>query len=302
MIFLYNILSSIFRGVGNSKIALFTVGVSCVINIVLDMILVAYLNMGAAGAAIATVLSQAVSVVMSFFVLIKLPMISINKNSFKPRPDIMKKVLQLGVPIAFQGVLVSISFLAIIVIVNKFGVVFSAAIGVVGRIVGFIMLVPISFGQAVSVFVSQNYGAGQHSRAKKGLVLSIAISFAISVVMGYISFFHGEILISIFDSDPELMTPATDYLKSFAIDTLLVSVLFCLTGFFTGYGRTMFTMIQSIVGSIGIRLMFVYLFSLITPPSLFLIGLATPLATTIQIMIGAVYYYFNFSAKCKNRY
>ncbi len=297
MIFIYNIISSIFRGVGNSKIALLTIAISCIANIFLDIFFVAYLNMGAGGAAIATVISQTISVVISLFIMLKMPMLTINKSSFSIKLDYSKKILKLGIPIAFQGVLASISFLAIVVIVNQFGIVFSAAVGVVGRIVGFIMLVSSSFGQSVSVFASQNYGAKQHARAKKGLKVSIIISFSVSVLMAYIAWFHGEVLIKIFEDDPEILSASYDYLRAFAIETLLVPILFCLSGYLTGYGRTMFTMTQSIIGAIGIRLVFVYVFSLVTPPSLFIIGLATPLATFIQIVIMAIYYMVHFTNK-----
>ncbi len=297
MIFLYNIISSFFRGIGNSKIALLTIGIACVVNIILDMFFVVFLNMGAGGAAIATVISQTISVVISLTVMLKMPMLTITAKSFCIKLHYIKNILKLGIPIACQGFLVSISFLAIVVIVNQFGLVYSAAVGVVGRIVGFIMLVPISFGQSVSVFVSQNYGAGQHARAKKGLAVSIAIAFSVSLVMAYIAFFHGDILVSIFNSDTEIVVPATEYLKSYAIDTLLVPILFCITGYLTGYGKTLFTMSQSMIGAIGIRLILMYLFSLVTPTSLFLIGLGTPIASIVQIAICFIYFGLNFSDK-----
>ncbi len=295
MIFLYNILSSFFRGIGNSNAALITIAFSCIINIILDFILVAHLQMGAAGAAIATVIAQAVSVIISFIIMSKMPALKINKASLILNFGYIKRVLTLGLPIAFQGILVSVSFTVIIVIINQFGLTYSAAAGVVGKIVGFIMLVPMSFGQASSVFASQNYGAGQHERAKKGLGIGIAISFSISVVMAYIAFFHGDILISFFNDDPELVAPAFDYLKSYAIDTLLVPIIFSLTGFISGYGKTFFVMIQSIIGAVGIRITCAYLFSLITPPSLFLIGLSTPIATFVQIIACTIFYLIKFN-------
>ncbi len=295
MVFAYNIISSIFRGIGNAKVALLTIGISCIINIILDFVFVWGLQMGAGGAAIATVISQTISVIISFLIMLKIPMLKLKKQCFRLQLDCLKRILNLGIPIAFQGVLVSISFLAIIVIVNQFGLIFSAAVGVVGRIVGFIMLVPSAFGQSVSVFASQNYGAGQHTRAKQGLKFSIGISLAVSVVMAYVAFFHGDFLIRIFDDDATILQPARDYLNAFAIETLLVPLLFCLSGFLTGYGKTMFTMVQSIIGAIALRLLFVYLFSLITPPSLFFIGLATPIATFIQIVLCYLYYLHYFS-------
>ncbi len=292
MIFMYNILSSIFRGLGDSKTALYTVGIACIVNIVGDLLLVGVFNMGASGAAIATATAQTISVVLSIFIANRKQLIIFSIGMFRPQLIYIKQTLKLGIPIALQSVLVSFSFLAITIIINQFGVVYSAAVGLVEKIIGLVMLVPISFMQSISVFVAQNSGAGQHERARTGTVISILISLSVSVITGYISFFHGELIIGIFSNDTSVINTAIPYLQAYALDVLLVSIMFNVTGYFSGYGKTLFVMIQGVFGALAIRITLVYLFSLITPTSLFLIGLSTPIATFIQIIMCIVYYVY----------
>ena len=183
----YNLLGSIFRGIGDSKMPLITVAIACVINIVGDLLFVAGFNMGAAGAAIATVLAQAVSVVLSLLIIKKRPL----PFKFK-RSDIcfgkqnIMKILSLGTPIAFQELLVGISFLVIIAIVNSMGVIASAGVGVAEKLCGFIMLVPSSFMQAMSAFVAQNMGARKPERANKALFYGIGTSLLAGCVLFYL--------------------------------------------------------------------------------------------------------------------
>ncbi len=292
MIFLYNILSSIFRGLGNSKIALVTVAIACIINIIGDLLLVAVFDMGAAGAAIATTSAQAISVILSVVIAFKNNLLQPSLKMFIPKLAYIKRILRLGIPIGLQSALVSLSFLVITVIINKFGVVYSASVGLVEKIIGLIMLVPLSFMQSIAVFTAQNVGAGQHIRAKKGLWVSISLSMGVSIITGYLSFFHGEILLNLFSNDPEIVETAIPYLQAYSIDTVFVSIMFNITGYFSGYGKTMFVMLQGVFGALAIRITMVYLFSTVTPTSLFLIGLATPLATVVQIIFCIIYYIY----------
>ncbi len=292
MIFLYNVLSSIFRGLGDSKTALVTVAIACTTNIIGDLLLVAVLDMGAAGAAIATTLAQAISVILSIIIAGKKGLIKPSLEMLLPKLTYIMQILRLGIPIALQSVLVSLSFLVITVIINQFGVIYSASVGLVEKIIGLVMLVPLSFMQSIAVFTAQNVGAGKHLRAKKGLTVSISVSLAISVVTGYISFFHGEILLRIFCADIDVIKTAIPYLQAYSLDTILVSLMFNLTGYFSGYGKTMFVMLQGVFGALAIRITLVYLFSTVTPTSLFLIGLATPLATFVQIILCVIYFLY----------
>lgn len=289
----YNVLGSVFRGIGNSRIPLMAVAFACVFNILGDYLLVGVFKMAAAGAAIATVAAQALSVLLSFLIIRrqKLPF-AFKKSDIKADPARMGAVLRLGFPIALQDVLVSISFLAITAIVNTLGVIVSAGVGIAEKLCGFIMLVPSAFSQAMSAFVAQNIGAKEPRRAKRGLVYGIAASLAVGIVIGYFAFFHGDLLAGIFVSgkDPAVIAAAAEYLKAYAIDCLFTSFLFCLIGYFNGCGKTTFVMVQGIIGAFGVRVPVSFLMSRRVPVSLFHIGLATPCSSIVQILLCGVYF------------
>lgn len=287
----YNVLGSIFRGIGNSRMPLITVAIACVFNIAGDLLLVGVFHMATAGAAIATVLAQALSVVISLWIIRRQPLpFTICRKDFGWDPGRMAQVFRLGFPIALQDVLVSISFLTITAIVNSLGVIASAGVGVAEKLCGFIMLVPSAFNQSMAAFVSQNMGAGKPGRAKKALLYGIGVSLAVGVLMAYFSFFHGDLLAGIFARDREVIGAAADYLKAYAIDCLLVSVMFCMIGYFNGCGRTTFVMLQGITGAFLVRIPVSFFMSRIVPVSLFKIGLATPCSSIVQILLCVGYF------------
>ncbi|MEG2744382.1 MAG: MATE family efflux transporter, partial [Oscillospiraceae bacterium] len=287
----YNVLGSVFRGIGDSKTPLIAVAIACAANVIGDLILVWGFKMGASGAAIATVAAQGLSVVLSLLMLRrrKLPF-AFSLSSIRFNWLHIGRIIKLGTPIAMQSVLVSISFLAVTAIVNVLGVVPSAAVGVSEKLSGFIMLIPLAFMQSMSAFVAQNFGARRLDRAKKAMGYGMLISFIFGAIMAYVSFFHGDFLAWLFNKDPEVIAATALYMKAYAFDTVLVPFLFCFTGFFNGCGRTSFVMAQAIIGSIGIRIPLSYLFSRGTEVSLFRVGLATPSSTAVQITLCLIYF------------
>ncbi len=284
VIITYNLIGSIFRGLGDSVTPLITVAIACVCNIVGDLILVAGFDMGTKGAAIATVLAQLISVLISLWLISKkeLPF-KLDRACFKSGKGIIKKIVFIGAPIALQDFLVGISFLVILAIVNSLGVIASAGVGVAEKVCAFIMLIPSAFAQSMSAFVSQNRGAGRYDRAFKGLKYAIGVSFIFAVLMFYSGFFHGDLLAGIFAKDAEVVAASWDYLKAYAIDCLFTCFLFCFIGFFNGMEYTRFVMAQGIVGAFLIRIPVSYIMSKQEPVSLFHIGLATPCSTVTQI-------------------
>lgn len=286
----YNVLGSVFRGLGDSKTPLITVLISCIVNIIGDLILVGIFNMAAKGAAIATVFAQAISVLLSLVIIKKqgLPF-KFNRKSIRFHKGLTSQILKFGMPIALQDFLVSVSFLVITAIVNSLGLIPSAGVGVAQKLTGFIMLVPSSLSQAVSSFVAQNYGAGKIDRAKKALVYAIALSFGFGIFMFSFSFFRGDLIASIFSNETSVVLAAWDYMKAYAIDCLFTAFMFCMTGFFTGCGKTTFVMVQGIIGAFCIRIPVSYFMSKITPVSLFRVGLATPASTIVQIILCLIY-------------
>ena len=286
VIIAYNLIGSIFRGLGDSRTPLMTVAIACACNITGDLVLVRIFHAGAAGAAAATVGAQLISVLISLYLIKKreLPF-SLTRGMIRWNGSIIRKVISLGAPIAIQDFLVGISFLVILSIVNAIGLTASAGIGVAEKVCVFIMLVPLAFMQSMAAFTAQNRGAGQPERAEKGLRYAILVSFAFSVCMFFLAFFHGDTLAGIFAKDSDVILAGAAYLKAYAIDCLLVCFLFCFIGFFNGMEYTRFVMLQGIIGAFCVRVPVSFLMSRLQPVSLFRIGLATPCSTVLQILL-----------------
>ena len=278
VIIAYNLIGSIFRGLGDSRTPLITVAIACVFNIFGDLLLVSVFHMGTAGAAIATVFAQGISVLLSLVIIRRqtLPF-SITRADLRFEHSVT--------PIALQDLLVSLSFLIILAIINSLGVTAAAGAGCAEKVCAFIMLVPSAFMQSLSAFVAQNTGAGKFDRAEKALYGAVAVSELFGACMFWLAFFHGDLLTGIFSSSPEVIYAGADYLKAYAIDCLLTAFLFCFVGYFNGLGLTRFVMLQGIAGAFGVRVPVSFLMSRIVPVSLFRIGLATPCSTVIQILL-----------------
>ena len=289
----FNVIGSVFRGLGDSKMPLITVAIACVCNIAGDLLLVDVFQMGAAGAAWATVFAQAVSVILSMFVIARrrLPF-TFSRSQLRFDRVLTSGILRLGLPIALQDVLVGISFLVILAIVNSLGLLQSAGVGIAGKVCAFVMLLPSAFSQSVSAFVAQNIGAGKPERAKKALRYSVIVSLCISVFVFYFNFFHGDLLAGIFANERAVIAEAADYLKAYAIDCLLTSFLFCFVGYFSGLGKTVFVMAQGIAGAFGVRIPISFFMSKLPNVRLFYIGLATPCSTIVQVILCLFYYVY----------
>ncbi len=287
----YNILGSIFRGLGDSQMPLITVSIACVFNIAGDLLMVGGLGMGVAGAAIATVFAQAVSVLLSLLIIRcrQLPF-TLTKQDIRFEKSVIRQILKLGIPVAFQDLLVSLSFLAIIAIANAMGTIASAGVGVAEKLCAFVMLVPSAYMQSMSAFVAQNVGAGREDRSQKALLCGIVSSLAAGLVMGWAAFFHGDLLAGLFAEDTAVIGAAWEYLKAYAIDCLLTSFLFCFVGYFNGHGQTVFVMVQGFVGALGVRMPVAFLMSRMSPGSLFHLGLSTPASTVVQILLCGVWF------------
>lgn len=291
MIFIvaYNIISGILRGIGNANLPLIFVAIACVSNIILDLVFVGAFKMGASGAALATVMAQAISVIASIFALkkCKLPIVFSKKN-IHINKTILNKIINVGIPIAAQELLVQISFLVINRIINEMGVEQSAGYGVAQKIVSFIMLIPSAIMQSLSAFVSQNVGAEKPERAKKAYYCSMIIGCSIGVVICLIGIFGGEFLASGFSNEADVQYQASLYLKGFAWDCILTCILFSGIGYFNGYGRSIPVMIQGITSAFCIRIPVSILMSKLPDTSLMLVGLATPITTVYGIIFFAI--------------
>ena len=290
MIVAYNIIGSIMRGLGDSKTPLITVAIASVCNIAGDLFLVAGLHMGATGAALATVISQSISVLISFLIIRHRPLMqSFSRKDIRINSLILRNISVFGSPIALQDLLVGLSFLILLAIVNTLGLTASAGVGVAEKVCAFIMLIPSAFMQAMSAYVAQNHGAGLNDRAVRGLKIAILVSTAFGALMFYAAFFHGDILCSIFTNDKDVIAAGYDYLKAYGIDCLLTCFLFCFIGFFNGLGQTSFVMWQGIAAAFLIRIPVAWWMSR-TTGRLFYIGLGIPCSTVAQIFACFVFF------------
>lgn len=287
----YNLLGGIFRALGDAKMPLITVAIACAFNIAGDLLLVAVLDMGSAGAAAATVAAQALSVLLSLYIISRrgLPFAFDKRDICFERTEV-KKIIRIGAPMAMQDVLVSVSFLVILTIVNSIGLVESAGAGVAEKLCAFVMLIPSAFMQSMSAFVAQNIGARKPDRAGKALRYGIMTSLCVGFAVFYMTFFHGDLLAGIFAKEADVVAAAADYLRAYAIDCLLTSFLFCFIGYYSGIGKTAFVMVQGIVGAFCIRIPVSWLMSKLVPGSLFHVALATPCSTVMQILLCFFYF------------
>ena len=288
----YNLLSAIFRGLGDSKSPLLFVLVACIVNIISDLILVAGLHMDAAGAAIATVTAQALSVVFAVMLLLKkdLPF-AITKKDFRLNPQ-CRKFLKIGLPLALQEFLTQISFLALCAFVNRLGLEASSGYGVACKIVNFAMLVPSSLMQSMASFVSQNIGAGKKKRAKQSMFTGIGVGLAVGCVVFVLVLFKGDVLCSAFSTDAAVIQNGFAYLKGFAPETLVTAILFSMIGYFNGNNKTVWVMTQGLIQTLLVRLPLAYFMSIQPNASLTKIGLAAPVATTVGIVLNVGFFIY----------
>ncbi|MFV0401419.1 MAG: MATE family efflux transporter [Oscillospiraceae bacterium] len=286
----YNVVSAIFRGLGDSETPVLFVGIACVINIVVDYILVRVFGMAAAGAAIATVLAQAISFLCSLLYLKKRGFgFPFGREHLRVEKKLMGRVFQIGLPLAVQDALVNISFLAITAIINAMGLIASASLGVVEKLIVFAMLIPSSFASAVATMTAQNMGAGKPERARQSMNRGILFSLIFSVIFCvYVQLFP-ETLTRLFSNDSAVIASAADYLRSYSIDCILVAFIFCINSYLTGRGRTVVSLVHSLIATLGVRIPLSYLLSRIPGATLFQIGFAAPAASLLSLIICMVY-------------
>ena len=250
----YNLISCIFRGLGNSRLPLLFVGIACVVNIVGDLLLVAVFDMNVAGAAIATIAAQAVSVILSLLIIRrqKLPF-AFSRRDIRLGGDV-KDFVRVGAPLALQELLTNVSFLAICAFINRLGLDASNGYGIAQKIQSFVMLVPSSIMQCMASFVAQNVGANREDRARKGMLYGMGVGAGIGVVIALLALFKGDWLASLFSGNAQDIARAFEYLRGFAPEAVLTCVLFSFLGYFNGHSRSTFVMAQSIAQSFLIRL------------------------------------------------
>lgn len=291
----YNVIGSVFRGIGDAKTPLIVVFIACTVNVVCDLLLVAGFHMGAAGAATATVEAQCVSVLISLTIIMKnrnLPF-AFSRRFIRFDKEIIFEEEKLGLPVALQDTLTGLAFLFIQTVINSFGLNASAGVGIAEKINSFIWLLPSALMQSMSVFVAQNLGAGRRDRVRKALRHGMAAAFVMGILFAWLSFFHGDMLARLFNSEEAVVAAAQDYMRATGICCLFSGMLFCFTGYYNGSGKTVFVMVQGLAGTFLIRLPVTYLMSRMDGATIFRIGMGMPIAVFTQFLIClCMYIYF----------
>lgn len=287
----YNTISAVFRGLGDSKSPLLFVFIACVINIVGDLLFVAVFHMNVAGAALATVMAQGVSVLLSVLIMRKqnLPF-TLKKENIGFNSEIAR-IAQVGAPIALQELLTQMSFLALCGFVNALGLAASGGYGVASKVQSFVMLIPSALMQSMASIVSQNVGAGKEKRAFHSMLTGMAVGGCIGIVVFIGVLFFGDRLAMLFTSDSAVVVKAFEYLKGFAPEAIVTAILFSFMGYYNGHAKTFWVMAQGLAQTFIVRLPMAYFMSIQPNASLTWIGLAAPSATVFGILINLTYYF-----------
>lgn len=290
-IFGYNALSAIMRGMGDSKNPLIFVGIACVTNIVLDYVLVAVFDMRALGAAIATVISQAASMILCILYLKRNDFIfDFSLSSFRFHKERLGMLMKVGIPTSVQNVIVGMSFLFLTTLVNTMGVTESAALGAVAKFNTFAILPALAMSASIAAMSGQNLGAGETERAVKTMKLGTVIGFSMSAVIFVVAQLFPEVVLKIFDDDPAMIAAGKEYMRAFNFDYLLASVMFGFNGLFIGSGHTTFTLFNSVLSSVLIRVPMAYLGGIVLQWGMFGVGLAGPLSSAVSLCLCIGYF------------
>lgn len=282
----YNIIASIYRGMGDSKSPMYFIAIACVVNVLLDYLLIGYLDMGAVGAAWATTLSQTVSVLVALIAMNRGDSgIRISRSDLKPQRAVMGKILNIGVPVALQDGFVQVGFIIITIIANQRGLNDAAAVGIVEKIIGILFLIPSSMLSTVSTVSAQNLGAGKLDRAIRTLWYANCIVIGFGTFFSIIMQMFPEKAVGLFTNDPQVIVQGCQYLQGYVWDCVFAGIHFCFSGFFCACGWSIISFIHNAVSIVVARVPLAYLASIMYPTTLFPMGLATVTGSVVSVII-----------------
>lgn len=295
----YNIISSIFRGLGDSKSPMYFIGISCVTNITLDYVFIGLCDLGPSGAALGTVLSQTFSVIVAFISIRKRKTgIKLVKEDFIPDRKVLGEILKVGIPVAVQDGCIQVAFIIITVIANHRGLDDAAAVGIVEKMISAIFIIPSSMLATVSALSAQNIGAGKYDRAAKTLKYATVITSVYGVFMAVIMQVLAAPLLALFTKDAAVVVLGTQYMKGYIIDSIFAGVHFCFSGYFAAYGKSYIGFIHNIISITFVRVPGSYLASKLFGDTLFPMGLAAPAGSLLSVIICVcAYIYLKRSGK-----
>ena len=295
----YNIISSIFRGLGDSKSPMYFIGISCVTNITLDYVFIGLCDLGPSGAALGTVISQTFSVIVAFISIRKRKTgIKLVKEDFIPDRKVLGEILKVGIPVAVQDGCIQVAFIIITVIANHRGLDDAAAVGIVEKMISAIFIIPSSMLATVSALSAQNIGAGKYDRAAKTLKYATMITSVYGVFMAVIMQVLAAPLLALFTKDAAVVVLGTQYMKGYIIDSIFAGVHFCFSGYFAAYGKSYIGFMHNIISITFVRVPGSYLASKLFGDTLFPMGLAAPAGSLLSVIICVcAYIYLKRSGK-----
>lgn len=282
----YNIISSVFRGMGDSRSPMYFIAVACAFNIVLDYLFIGVLGFGTAGAALGTTLSQTISVLVSFVVIRKRGMIpGLCRSDFRPKKEVLGNILKVGVPVAVQDGFIQIAFIVITVFANRRGLSDAAAVGIVEKLIGILFLIPSSMLSAVSALSAQNIGAGRHDRARDTLKYATMIAVAFGLFASVVMQFAAEGAVGLFADDGEVIRLGGQYMRGYVWDCIFAGVHFCFSGYFCAYGFSMISFLHNSISIVCARIPLAYIAANYFTESLLPMGIAAPAGSLLSVII-----------------
>ena len=291
----YNIIASIFRGMGDSRTPMYLIGLTCVENILLDYLFIGYYDMGAMGAAMGTTISQMCSVIISVLVIRKYRSImNVSRKDFRWDGKTISEMLKIGVPVALQDGFIQVAFLTITVIANSRGLYDAAAVGIVEKSIGLIFIIPSAMLSTVSTISAQNIGAKKMDRAKKTLKYALFVTMTYGIVIGIVLQFVPEPLVRLFTNNEQVIHAGGEYLRGYAWDATLAGMHFCFSGFFTALGLSIISFSHNVASIVLVRIPLSYWTCITFPTTLYPMGLAIPAGSLLSVIICVVVYWYLF--------
>ena len=286
----YNAISATLRGYGDSRRPMLFVALACVLNIIGDFVLVKYIHMGVAGVALATIGSQAVSMICAIIYLNKKKFIfTFALKNFRIDREKAKELAAVGIPISLQECMVRLSFLYLTSVTNRLGVDAAAAVGVASKYDVFAMLPATSIASALAAITAQNYGAGKPERAKVSVAAGVGFAFAASACFWLWAQISPESMIGVFTKDPDIIQAGIPFFTSCSYDYLAVSFVFGLNGYLNGRSKTIFTMISVCFGALALRMPLIWLAFTHCPDNLLVIGSIAPAVSGTMAVYTLLY-------------
>lgn len=282
----YNIISAVFRGMGDSKSPMYFIAVACFINIFLDVLFIGCFQMQAVGAALGTVLSQTFSVLFAvIYIRVKKTGISFTRKDLLPDRFILMDIFKVGVPVSLQDGFIQVSFIVITIIANRRGVDVAAAVGIVEKIIGILFLVPSTMLSTVSTIASQNIGAGQYGRARQTLKYGLGITVSFGVFFALLCQAASLPLVGLFSGERAVIRWGSQYLRSYSFDCILAGIHFCFSGYFCACRLSILSFIHNVLSILLVRVPGAWLASQLFPGTLFPMGMAAPLGSLLSALI-----------------